>query len=45
MGLLSRRDNATQKDQDLLLSASIDNQTTPDFHNSVRYGLIRKREQ
>ena len=38
-------DNATQKDQDLFLSASIDNQTTPDFHNSVRYGLIRKREQ
>ncbi len=38
-------DNATEKDQDLLLSASIDNQTTPDFHNSVRYGLIRKREQ
>jgi len=38
-------DNATEKDQDLFVSASIDNQTTPDFHNSVRYGLIRKREQ
>jgi iron complex outermembrane receptor protein/vitamin B12 transporter len=38
-------DNATEKDQDLFLSASIDNQTTPDFHNSVRYGLTRKREQ
>jgi len=37
--------NATQKDQDLFLSASADNQTTPDFHNSVRYGLTRKREQ
>ncbi|HUX27255.1 MAG TPA: TonB-dependent receptor plug domain-containing protein, partial [Terracidiphilus sp.] len=38
-------DNATQKDQDIFLSASIDNQTTADFHNSVRYGLTRKREQ
>ena len=38
-------DNATEKDQDIYLSASIDNQTTPDFHNLVRYGLTRKREQ
>jgi vitamin B12 transporter len=38
-------DNATQKDQDIYLSASIDNQTTADFHNVVRYGLTRKREQ
>ncbi|MGB6975236.1 MAG: TonB-dependent receptor [Terracidiphilus sp.] len=38
-------DNATQKDQDLLLSASIDNQTTASFHNTIRYGLARKREQ
>jgi iron complex outermembrane receptor protein/vitamin B12 transporter len=38
-------DQATQKDQDLYLSASIDNQTTADFHNMVRYGLTRKREQ
>jgi len=37
--------NATQKDQDLFVSASIDNQTTPSFHNSIRYGLTRKREQ
>jgi iron complex outermembrane receptor protein/vitamin B12 transporter len=37
--------NATQKDQDLFLSASFDNQTTAAFHNSVRYGLTRKREQ
>lgn len=37
--------NATQKDQDLFVSASIDNQTTPAFHNTVRYGLTRKREQ
>jgi iron complex outermembrane receptor protein/vitamin B12 transporter len=38
-------DQATQKDQDIFLSASADNQTTPQFHNSVRYGLTRKREQ
>jgi vitamin B12 transporter len=38
-------DQGTQKDQDLYLSASIDNQTTPKFHNVVRYGLTRKREQ
>lgn len=38
-------DNATEKDQDLYISASIDNQTTPDFHNMVRYGATRKREQ
>jgi vitamin B12 transporter len=38
-------DHATEKDQDLFLSASIDNQTTADFHNSFRYGLTRKREQ
>ena len=38
-------DDATQKDQDIYLSASIENQTTPDFHNIVRYGLTRKREQ
>ncbi len=36
---------ATEKDQDIFLSASIDNQTTADFHNTVRYGLTRKREQ
>ncbi len=38
-------DLATQKDQDIYLSASIDNQTTASFHNMVRYGLTRKREQ
>lgn len=38
-------DSATEKDQDLYLSASFDNQTTPDFHNMVRYGAARKREQ
>lgn len=38
-------DSATQKDQDLFVSASIDNQTTADFHQSLRYGGTRKREQ
>jgi iron complex outermembrane receptor protein/vitamin B12 transporter len=38
-------DNATQKDQDLIVSGSIDNQTTAALHNSLRYGLTRKREQ
>jgi iron complex outermembrane receptor protein/vitamin B12 transporter len=38
-------DDATQKDQDLFVSGSIDNQTTPALHNSLRYGLTRKREQ
>src|SRR6201998_3579704 len=38
-------DNATEKDQGLYISGSIDNQTTPDFHNMVRYGATRKREQ
>ncbi len=36
---------ATQKDQDIFLSAAIDNQTAASFHNMVRYGLTRKREQ
>jgi len=38
-------DDANEKDQDILLSASAENQTTADFHNTVRYGLTRKREQ
>jgi len=38
-------DDATEKDQDLYLSASVENQTTPAFHNTFRYGLTRKREQ
>jgi iron complex outermembrane receptor protein/vitamin B12 transporter len=38
-------DHATEKDQNLFFSGSIDNQTTPDFHQSVRYGMARKREQ
>jgi iron complex outermembrane receptor protein/vitamin B12 transporter len=38
-------DDATQKDQNLYLSGSIENQTTASFHNLLRYGLTRKREQ
>ncbi len=38
-------DDATQKDQDIFVSAAIDNQTTESFHNDVRYGLVRKREE
>jgi iron complex outermembrane receptor protein/vitamin B12 transporter len=38
-------DDASQKDQDIFLSASIANQTTASFHNVIRYGLTRKREQ
>jgi iron complex outermembrane receptor protein/vitamin B12 transporter len=38
-------DSATEKDQNLFFSGSIDNQTTADFHQSVRYGATRKREQ
>ena len=33
------------KDQDLFISAGIDNQTTAILHNSARYGATRKREQ
>lgn len=38
-------DDATEKDQNLYISASLDNQTTPTFHNQVRYGGTRKNEQ
>ena len=38
-------DQATEKDQDLFLSGSLDNQTTAKFHQSARYGATRKREQ
>ena len=38
-------DQSKEADQDLFISGSVDNQTTPDFHNSVRYGATRKREQ
>jgi vitamin B12 transporter len=38
-------DDATQKDQDLFVSGSVDFRPIPDFHNNLRYGLSRKREQ
>jgi vitamin B12 transporter len=38
-------DNATQKDQNLFVSATIDNQMTTSLHNILRYGATRKREQ
>ncbi|MFZ1085379.1 MAG: TonB-dependent receptor [Terracidiphilus sp.] len=38
-------DDATQKDQDLFISGSLDNQTTASLHNTLRYGATRKREQ
>ena len=38
-------DNATEKDQDLYVSASVDHQTAADFHNLLRYGASRRREQ
>jgi vitamin B12 transporter len=38
-------DNATEKDQNLYLNGSVENQTTSNFHNEVYYGLTRKHEQ
>ena len=38
-------DEEKQGDQDLFISASVDNQTTADWHNSFRYGDTRKREE
>jgi len=38
-------DDATGKDQDIFLSASIVNRTNASLNNTVRYGLTRKREQ
>ena len=38
-------DSATQKDQDLFFSGLLDQQTTSSWHNSLRYGGARKREQ
>jgi vitamin B12 transporter len=38
-------DDATEKDQNLFISTSIDNQTTASFHNTIHYGAARKREQ
>ena len=38
-------DDATEKDQNIYVSATLDNQTTASFRNSFHYGLTRKREQ
>jgi iron complex outermembrane receptor protein/vitamin B12 transporter len=38
-------DDRKQGDQDLYGSGSIENQTTPDFHNRFEYGMAHKREQ
>lgn len=44
-GFYGLANSATQKDQDLFVNGSIENQTTVDFHNLIRYGATRKREQ
>jgi iron complex outermembrane receptor protein/vitamin B12 transporter len=38
-------DDRKQSDQNLYLTGSVDYQFSPDFHNQVRYGGVRKREQ
>jgi iron complex outermembrane receptor protein/vitamin B12 transporter len=38
-------DDRKEGDQDLYGGATLENQTTPDFHNRFQYGLTRKREQ
>ncbi|MGD0903250.1 MAG: TonB-dependent receptor plug domain-containing protein [Terracidiphilus sp.] len=38
-------DDRKQGDQDLYGAGSVDNQTTPGFHNRFQFGLTRKREQ
>ncbi|MGD0832128.1 MAG: TonB-dependent receptor plug domain-containing protein, partial [Terracidiphilus sp.] len=38
-------DDRKEGDQDLYGSGTVENQTTPDFHNRFEYGLERKREQ
>jgi iron complex outermembrane receptor protein/vitamin B12 transporter len=38
-------DDRKEGDQNLYAGASLENQTTPDFHNRFQYGLTRKREQ
>jgi iron complex outermembrane receptor protein/vitamin B12 transporter len=37
--------NAKQGDQDLYLTGTLENRTPGDWHNLVRYGVARKREQ
>ena len=38
-------DDRKEGDQDLYGGATLENQTTPGFHNRFQYGLTRKREQ
>jgi iron complex outermembrane receptor protein/vitamin B12 transporter len=38
-------DDRKEGDQDLYVSGTLENQTSPDFHNRFQYGLTRKREQ
>jgi len=38
-------DDRKEGDQNLYAGATVENQTTPDFHNRFQYGLTRKREQ
>jgi iron complex outermembrane receptor protein/vitamin B12 transporter len=38
-------DLSKEGDQDLFISATVDNQTSLDWHNSFHYGATRKREQ
>lgn len=38
-------DDRKEGDQDLYAGGSVENQTTPDFHNRFQFGLTRKREQ
>ncbi len=38
-------DDRKEGDQDLYGGATLENQTTADFHNRFQYGLARKREQ
>jgi iron complex outermembrane receptor protein/vitamin B12 transporter len=38
-------DDRKEGDQDLYAGATVENQTTADFHNRFQYGLTRKREQ
>jgi len=38
-------DDRKEGDQDLYGSGTVENQTTPDFHNLFQYGMTRKREQ
>jgi len=44
-GFYGISDDRKQSDQSLYLSGSADYQFSPDFHNQVRYGGARKREQ